>query len=149
MMNVLGFTQSGSIEVTIDGLRMTVPDNMANRHRQMIAEWEAEGNTIPPYAAPPPPVPAEISDRQFFQQMAIEGRITEQEALDAVGSGAIPSAMDALVEQLPANQRFAARMLIRGATTFRRTHPVTELIGQLYGLDGDQIDDLWRNASEL
>ena len=95
------------------------------------------------------PVPTEISDRQFFQQMAIEGRITQAEALDAVGSGVIPAAMDTLVEQLPANQRFAARMLIRGATTFRRDHSVTELIGQLYGMSAEQIDTTWRAAAKL
>lgn len=95
------------------------------------------------------PIPDEISDRQFFQQMAIEGRINQQEALDAVGSGVIPASMAALVEQLPQSQRFAARMLIRGATTFRRTHPVTELIGQLYGMTGEQIDTTWRAAAKL
>jgi len=148
-MIVHGYTKTGEIDATIGGLRMTIPQDMANRHRRMIAEWEAEGNTIPPYVAPPDPVPDEISDRQFFQQMAIEGRITQQEALDAVGSGVIPNAMDALVDQLPANQRFAARMLIRGATTFRRMHPVTELIGQLYGMSAEQIDDTWRAAASL
>lgn len=95
------------------------------------------------------PVPAEISDRQFFQQMAIEERITKQEALDAVGSGIIPPAMDGLVDQLPQEQQFAARMLIRGATTFRRDHPVTELIGQIYGMSQEAIDETWRNASLL
>ncbi|MBB5040692.1 hypothetical protein [Shinella fusca] len=113
-------------------------------------EWlEPDHADVVAYLNPPPAVPSEISDRQFFQQMAIEGRITQDEALDAVGSGVIPAAMDALVEQLPESQRFAARMLIRGATTFRRTHPVTELIGQLYGMTGDQIDATWRSASEL
>lgn len=95
------------------------------------------------------PVPAEISDRQFFQQMATEGKITQQEALDAVGSGIIPPAMDGLVDQLPENQQFAARMLIRGATTFRRDHPVTDLIGQLYGMSSDEIDATWRAANLL
>lgn len=95
------------------------------------------------------PVPDEISDRQFFQQMAVEGRITQQEALDAVGSGIIPGAMEVLIEMLPEEQRFAARMLIRGATTFRRTHPVTELIGQLYDMTSEQIDATWRDAAKL
>lgn len=94
-------------------------------------------------------IPMEISDRQFFQQMAHDGRIAEQEALDAVGSGIIPAAMEALIEQLPDSQQFSARMLVRGATTFRRDHPVTALIGQLYGMSGEQIDDLWRAASAL
>lgn len=55
-MEIHGYTQFGSIDATIDGIRMTVPDDIANRHRQMIAEWEAEGNTIPPYV-PPEPIP--------------------------------------------------------------------------------------------
>lgn len=148
-MDVHGYTQSGAIDATIDGVLMTIPDDLDNRHRQMIAAWEAAGNTIPPFIAPPAPVPDEISDRQFFQQMANEGRITQQEALDAVGSGVIPTAMDALVDQLPESRRFAARMLIRGATTFRRMHPVTELIGQLYGMTSEQIDATWRKASLL
>ena len=52
-MEVHGFTESGAIDATIDDVRVTVPDDPANRHRQMIAEWEDEGNTIPPYVAPP------------------------------------------------------------------------------------------------
>ena len=50
-MNVLGYTESGAIRVIFDGdeSESTVPDDLRNRHRQMIAEWEAKGNTIPPY----------------------------------------------------------------------------------------------------
>ena len=44
--------QHESIKVVLDGQAMHVPDNMDNRHRQVIAEWEAEGNTIEPYVAP-------------------------------------------------------------------------------------------------
>lgn len=61
-MNVIGYTESGSIRIEIDGLEMTVPDDLSNRHRVMIAEWEAEGNTIAPYEAPPSS-PADI-DRE-------------------------------------------------------------------------------------
>lgn len=56
-MNVLGYTESGAIRVEIDGIEMTVPDDMGNRHRQIIAEWEAEGNTIPAYIEPSPILP--------------------------------------------------------------------------------------------
>jgi hypothetical protein len=34
---------------TIDGVKMTVPDDMAIRHRRMLAEWEAAGNTMVSY----------------------------------------------------------------------------------------------------
>lgn len=54
MMEVHGYTEAGAVEITVDGVRMTVPDDPANRHRRMIAEWEAQGNTIQPYVPPPP-----------------------------------------------------------------------------------------------
>ena len=55
-MNVLGYTESGAIRVIFDGdeNESTVPDDMGNRHRVMIAEWEAEGNEIPAYVPPAP-----------------------------------------------------------------------------------------------
>ncbi|NIQ01603.1 MAG: hypothetical protein GWM98_15460 [Nitrospinaceae bacterium] len=47
------FNQGGSIHVTMnDGRAFDVPDDMKNRHRRQIAEWEAEGNTIAAYVAP-------------------------------------------------------------------------------------------------
>lgn len=48
-MKIHGLTESGSIDATIEGVRMTIPDDMGNRHRRMVAEWEAQGNTIPAY----------------------------------------------------------------------------------------------------
>jgi hypothetical protein len=50
-MEVIGYTESGMIRAMLDNdVRETlVPDDMGNSHRQMIAKWEAEGNTIPPY----------------------------------------------------------------------------------------------------
>lgn len=53
-MNVIGYTEGGSIRVILDhnDYESFVPDDMANRHRQLIAEWEAEGNVIPPFEIP-------------------------------------------------------------------------------------------------
>lgn len=59
-MIIHGYTRFGFIEATIDGLRVTVPDDMANRHRQMIADWEKAGNTIPAYS-PPAPSTADVN----------------------------------------------------------------------------------------
>ena len=55
-MNVIGYTESGLIRAVFDGEQgeSFVPDDMGNRHRQMIAEWEAEENTIPPFVPSPP-----------------------------------------------------------------------------------------------
>lgn len=49
-MEVIGYNEGGSILAIFDDVTITVPDNMANRHRREIAEWEEAGNVIPPYA---------------------------------------------------------------------------------------------------
>lgn len=103
----------------------------------------------PPTPEPVPHVPSEISDRQFFQELANMELITEEEAEDAVASGVVPAAMLALVNLLPQEQRFPARMLLKGATKFERSHPITDTIGQMYGMDSAALDDLWRRASAL
>tara|TARA_Y100000780_G_scaffold230633_1_gene253270 strand:- start:131 stop:595 length:465 start_codon:yes stop_codon:yes gene_type:complete len=54
MIKNVCYTQSGSIQAIIDDQELSIPDDMANRHRRMIADWEAEGNTISPYVAPEP-----------------------------------------------------------------------------------------------
>lgn len=95
------------------------------------------------------PVPAIISDRQFFQQLAVMGEITEEEAEDAVATGAIPAVLLSLVDTLPAEQRFAARMMLRGATQFSRSHPFIDFLAAQHGWSSAQVDDLFRAAAAL
>lgn len=71
------FTDAGYIHVVLDdGRQFDVPDNPSNTHRQQVAEWVAEGNSIAVYVAPPPPtadqrIDAAVSptdrDRVFFE----------------------------------------------------------------------------------
>ncbi len=98
---------------------------------------------LPPYE----PVPEEISDRQFAQELAIRGVITEAEALAWAGAGTLPAAMMAAINKLPADQRFAAKMSLASATTYRRSHPLADMLGGLLGYDAAEIDDLWRAAA--
>lgn len=100
-------------------------------------------------ARTPAEVPASVSDRQFFQQLAVAGHITEAEALAAVATGTIPAAMEALVQQLPAESQFAARMLLSGATSFERAHPLTATLGAMYGMDSAALDTFWRDGALL
>lgn len=51
-MQIFGFTKDGMIDAEIDGVRMFVPDDMENRDRQAIAEWEASGNMVPAFTPP-------------------------------------------------------------------------------------------------
>lgn len=54
MIQVHGYTVSGAIDATINGTRWAIPNDASNSHRQMIADWEALGNTIPAYDPPEP-----------------------------------------------------------------------------------------------
>ncbi len=114
--------------------------------------WDGEEFEAPPPPAPEPePVPEIISDRQFFQALASDpyGLITEEEALAAVMTGAIPAAMEGFIAQLPQADQFAARMVLCGATAFRRTNIYVEMFGMGMGWAANQIDDLWRFAGGL
>ncbi len=93
--------------------------------------------------------PSAISDRQFFQALAQAGAITPDEALAAVMTGRLPAAIEAAVSSLPEDQQFAARMLLSGATTFERGHPMVTQLGAALGYDDAALDVLWKSASAL
>ncbi len=101
-----------------------------------------------PYVPPPAPVPSSISDRQFFQQLAIAGIITEDQAL-ASNAAVIPAPLLAIISSMPADQQFNAKMIISGATTYERSNPLTIEIGSAYGMSSDQIDEFFRAAAGL
>lgn len=116
-------------------------------------EMLAEAMTAPleePPPPPPPAVPKVISDRQFFQLLAMRGIITEAEALAAVGPGVIPAQMQAFIAQLPGDdERFAATMLLTGATQFERAHPLVPVFAQLFGWSDADLDQFWIEAGAL
>jgi hypothetical protein len=96
-----------------------------------------------------PASPLVVSDRQFFQVLAQAGAITPDEALAAVMTGTLPGRIEAAVAGLPEAERFAARMLLSGATTFERGHPMVARLGAALGYDAAALDALWRQAASL
>lgn len=111
-MQVHGYTRTGSIDATIDGVRLTVPDRPGNRHRQMIAEWEAAGNTIPEYEEPPAPPRTEGSYREFmnlFTEPEKDAIYAAEASAAAQGDFTLKKWMDRA----------------RGGATMRLTHPDT------------------------
>lgn len=95
------------------------------------------------------PVPQTISDRQFFQQLAVAGIVSQADALAAVKTGTIPAPLQAIVNAMPTDQQFAAEMIISGATIFQRSHPMTIAIGTAYGWTPDQTDAFFIAAALL
>jgi hypothetical protein len=97
-----------------------------------------------------PATPCIISDRQFFHALALHGAITQEEALAAVRTGAIPAAMRTFIDAIPnQEQHFGATMLLSGAVEFDRNHPLVESFRQAMGWTMQQTNDLWRLAAAL
>ncbi|NTF80857.1 hypothetical protein G6K88_07770 [Agrobacterium rhizogenes] len=123
---------------------------LCGRPGQSLDDLVTEINEAPaPTVETPQLVPDVISDRQFFQQLAVAGMTTDAEALAAVKTGDIPEAMETFIDALPTDQQFAARMVLCGATQFARNHPLVEQFGVANGMTSAQVDDLWIAAAKL
>ena len=141
-MQVIGYTSTGTIEIDIEQTRYTVPDDMGNRHRQMVAEWEAEGNTIPAYTPPvrtieeiraamPP-----LTSRQFWLAANAIG-VSKDHVLTQIAT--IPDAAE----------REAMRIEAAETASFNRTHPAIDELAGAMGITPAQLDDLWTWGAAL
>lgn len=110
--------------------------------------WNGTALIAPIIAPAPPSIPQEISDRQFFQQLAVQGIITQADAL-ASNAAVIPPPLLAIINQMPADQQFSAKMIISGATIYNRMDPLTIAIGTAYGWTSVQIDAFFTAAAAL
>lgn len=102
-------------------------------------------------APPKPPIPESISDRQFAQVLALDGVITQDEALAWAARGDLPKRLtDALLEIPEAGgHRFGARMMLSAATTYERHHPLVPTLGALLGMDAAALDSIWTRGAAL
>lgn len=103
------YTEYGLIVATLDGQEMTVPDDMENRHRIMLAEWEAAGNVISAYV-PEPEAPTLIS----IPAVTLWERMTEAEGEQ--------------VEAAMQSQPFRIRQIFTTAQTYRSDHELWPLL---------------------
>lgn len=137
-IEVHGYTESGSISATIDGQLMSVPDDMANRHRQMIAAWEEHGNAILAYTPPAPstdPADYPLERYQFLAMLDIAG-------LKPLVATAIASIADRA-------QRAVAQAKFDSTSTFERNDPLLVSLSAAAGLTPGQVDAYWMQAKDL
>ena len=106
------YTKTGLLLAMIDGQEMTVPDDMENGHRAMIADWEAVGNAIEPYV-PGPEAPTVIS----IPAVTLWERMTEAEGEQ--------------VEAVMQTQPFRIRQIFTTAQTYRSDHELWPLLQQV------------------
>lgn len=118
MIGSAKYARDGSINIVFDGKEMTVPDDMANRHRIILAEWETEGNVIEPYIPESTPEQLIIIPSVTFWE-----RTTEAEGL----------AIEAMLNQ----QSFRIRQIFMTAQSYRSDHELWPLLqsaaNQLFG----------------
>lgn len=131
-----------------DGVDYAFPPSwLAKADDDKLAEWGITSEVIPdPVTKPAIP---DISDRQFFQEMARREVISEAEALAAVKTGEIPAAILALFEGMPPPAIFEVEMLLSGATIFHRHHPVTDELAVAWGMSPAETDEFFIAAHAL
>ena len=144
--NLLSSAQAAGISISDDFaiLQYGLSEGLVLTAAQVLALVQQEN---PPEVVSG--VVSTISDRQFFQGLAIQGEITQAEALAAVKTGDLPQRLEDYIAQLPAEDQFAAQMLLSGATTFQRNHPMVALIGDMIEMTSAELDTFWNFCSTL
>lgn len=135
MMNVNGYTSDGMISIWIDGVVLTIPDDPGNRHRQMVAAWEALGNTIPPFVPPTPAV--KPLERLEFWLTAAEMGVTKSSVI-AHATTAYSADPIALAKALA---------FIEEAKVYRLEDPILVAMAAAEGITEPQLSALWAWAS--
>lgn len=151
-------TGNGLVEYDVGSVvdaRANWPDLAAEIDRQSTT-W---AQTRPaPSVSPGPSGPGGVSRRQFFQALtkAPHREISETEALAAVSTGVVPASLKAVLDQaeslglFPAGtSRFDVDIMLAGATTFDRFHPVTALIAGMWGWTEAELDAFFAFAGAL
>ncbi len=123
-----------------------------------VARWFTEGVAeefledddpqVVAYLSPSPSVPSSISRRQFFQQAALNGIISQDEALAAVTTGALPASIAGFIGTLPSDQQFGAKMLF-SVNDFARSSPMANAFGQTLDMTPEEIDAFFMAAWTL
>jgi hypothetical protein len=94
-----------------------------------------------------PPVPRQVSSRQFWTQAALQGLISENDAVNALG-GEIPHAIRHYINGLAASQRFVARMFFE-APTFERDTRLASDVQACFSLNSAAVDLFFQHAAGL
>lgn len=95
------------------------------------------------------PVPSSISRRQIMTGLALAGWITEQEAIDALSTGARPAAVEAVISSLPEEDQFDALTKWIGFTEAYRTDPLVLALAAAEGKSEAEIDDFFRMCAAI
>lgn len=92
-------------------------------------------------------VPEVISRRQFYEQLVVDGLITQAEALAAMKTGTLPAALQAIVDGMAdADSKYDAEMKLVGATDFYRSSSLVMVFAIVIGWSEQRVDQFWIDA---
>lgn len=103
-------------------------------------EWDGEAWV---YVEPTPVIPQSVSRRQIMTGLALVGWISEQEALDALATGARPAAVEAVINGLPEGDRFEARMKWIGFQTAYRDDAMVAALATIAEKSEQDVDEFF------
>ncbi len=116
---------------TIDGTTWEIPDDAANRYRQAVLAAIAAGADVTDEVIAPAQT-VQITFAQLLIGLVAEGWITEADGV-AWLSGTPPAPVLALIGQLPAGQRFAARARAVRPSVVLLSDPLVQALGAMQG----------------
>ena len=105
--------------------------------------------SAPAPSGPVQNVPAQVTDKQFFQAAAVLGIITQAEAIAFMANGAMPANLAAAIASLPSAEQFPATMAVLGAHYFYRNDPFVLALSAAMGETSAQVDALFTLAATL
>lgn len=101
--------------------------------------WSWDGSTFTPPPPLPPTIPDFVDRRQILTGLALVGWITEAEAEAALTTGARPVAVDTVINSLPEEHQFHARMKWAG---FRNAYRNDEMVAALAAVEGKSEQEI-------
>jgi hypothetical protein len=122
------------IKATIDGQDWVVPDDMSNRHRQIIQEWVGAGGVVAPFVDTASPY------RPLYPVDFKLGMLT---------LNVTPDMVDAAISQLDEPDRTRASIYWTSANMFYRDDVWLALIAGTFSKTDDDINAAWTYAMSL
>lgn len=101
------------------------------------------------WGAVPPEIPESVSRRQILIGMALVGWISEKEAIDALATGARPTAVEAVIDQLPQEEQFPATMKWIGFQTAYRDDAMVAALATAAGKTEQDVDKFFAFCANI